>query len=93
MADRGDRLAGLGELLQERDHALVGTQVVGVHDPARENDAVVILRRGVGHEAVDRVGRRLVDVVHRLDLALLDGEPWRGRPADHLDAERLEQRA
>jgi hypothetical protein len=54
VADRRDRLARVEERLREGDGLRLRTQVVGVRDPARQDQAVVV----VGRRRVDR----LVDV-------------------------------
>src|SRR5215212_8665649 len=70
VADRPHRLAGLKEVLDEADGVLVDAQVVRVDRPSREDEALVVVDRGVADLAVDRDRVALVDVgVHRLDLA------------------------
>jgi len=84
VADGADGLAGLEELLDERDRVLILAQVVGVDGPAREDQPGVVLRRGVCHLLVDGELRCLLDVVvHRLDLARLQREQL-GLPAGLL---------
>ena len=74
VADRGDRLALLEEAADEGDGVLVHAQEVGVGDAARQHEAVVVGRVGVGDRAVDRERVGLVEVVEGLDLARLGGE-------------------
>ena len=87
VADRADRLARLEERAHERDRLGLGAQVVGVRDPARQHQAVVVAGVGVGRGDVDLEGVALVEVVERLDLAGL------GRDQVGLGARRLDRLA
>jgi len=75
VADHTNRLAGLEELLDEGDRVSVHAQVVGVDGAAGDDQAGVVVDRGVADDLVDGEGVGRVDVrVHRLDLAGLERE-------------------
>ena len=72
MADDADRLAALRELPDERDHVLVGAQLIRVRDAAREHERVVFVRLRLLDRPVDLERVSLVEVVPGLHLAVLD---------------------
>ena len=73
VADHADRLGLLEERAHEADGVLVGAQEVGVRDAARAARARRSRRRRrLGDGLVDRERVGLVEVVERLDLAVLE---------------------
>jgi hypothetical protein len=58
----------------EGDGVVVGAEIVGVGDPARQDERVVVTDVGVADGAVGREGLGLVEVVEGLDLAGFGGE-------------------
>src|SRR4051812_19646089 len=74
VADRRDRLVGLGEGGRELDGVLVGPQEVAVRDAARDEQAVVVVDAHVGDRLVDRELVAVVEVVEGLDLAGVEAD-------------------
>ena len=84
MADDADRLGLLEERAHEAHGVLVHPQEVGVGHAARQHQAVVVGRVRVLGGLVDGERVRLVEVVERLHLAVLDRDELR-RAAGLLD--------
>ena len=69
VADDTDGLARGEDLLHELDRALVGAQLVGVGHAAGQHQGVVVVGVGVREGLIDGIGRALVEMIERLDLA------------------------
>jgi hypothetical protein len=67
VADHSDRLARVEERADEPDRGRVGAQLVGVGDTARQDEAVVFGRVGLGEDPVGLEGVPPVEVVEGLD--------------------------
>lgn len=80
MTDRGDRLAGRDECLDEGDRVAVDAQRIRVHGPTREQKRVVVVHGGIGDQPVNRQGasRNHVELAS-LDLTGMDREQVAGR--------------
>jgi hypothetical protein len=77
VADDADRLACRVDLRHELHRRLPGAQRVGVGDPTRQHDSVVLARIGVVKRPVDHELRTPVEVVERLHRPAFGSDQFR----------------